>query len=146
MHSLLLLFVYRNLDLSLPSCHLYSLTLHVTQHGRQSAVSGLRLDGMALCQHLRVVLRHHCNPALHNCWWCRRTTRSCRHKALPSRSGQDHIEQGLTRNRPMANPVVFKYLSYSTTLAEHAVHRLRRCPAFVRARTCLFLSVNLKRD
>ena len=39
-------------------------------------------------------------------------------------------EQGPTRHRPMAHPVVFRYLSYSTTLAEHAVHRLRRCTAF----------------
>ena len=39
------------------------------------------------------------------------------------------------------HPVVFKYLSYSTTLAEHAVHRLQRCPAFGRAETCLFSSV-----
>ena len=41
----------------------------------------------------------------------------------------------------MAHPVVFRYISYSTTLAEHDVHRLRRCPAFGRAKTCLFLSV-----
>ena len=53
-------------------------------------------------------------------------------------------EQGTTLHRPMAHPVVFRYLSYSTTLAEHAVHRLRRCPAFGRAGTCLFLSVQLQ--
>ena len=48
------------------------------------------------------------------------------------------IKQGPTRHRPMAHPMVFRYLSYSTTLKEHAVHRLRRCPAF---RLGLFLSV-----
>ena len=37
--------------------------------------------------------------------------------------------------------MVFRYFSYSILSAEHAVHRLRRCPAFARARTCLFLSV-----
>ena len=51
------------------------------------------------------------------------------------------LKQGPTRHRPMAHPVVFRYLSYSTTLAEHAVHRLRRCPAFGQAGTCFFLSV-----
>ena len=35
------------------------------------------------------------------------------------------VKQGPTRHRPMAHPVVFRYVSYSTTLAEHAVHRLR---------------------
>ena len=30
------------------------------------------------------------------------------------------VKQGPTRHRPMAHPVVFRYLSYSTTLAEHA--------------------------
>ena len=34
-------------------------------------------------------------------------------------------KQGPTRHTPRAHPVVFRYLSYSTTLAEHAVHRLR---------------------
>ena len=43
----------------------------------------------------------------------------------------------------MAHPIMFRYLSYSTTLAKHAVHRLRQCPAFGRAGTCLFLSVQL---
>ena len=52
-------------------------------------------------------------------------------------------KQGPTRHRPMAHPVVFRYLSYSTTLSEHAVHRLRRCQAFGRAGTCLFPSVQL---
>ena len=52
-------------------------------------------------------------------------------------------KQGRTRHRPMAHPVVLRYLSYSTTLEKHAVHRLRRCPAFGRVGTCLFLSVNL---
>ena len=52
-------------------------------------------------------------------------------------------KQGPIRHRPMAHPVMFRYLSYSTTLPEHAVHRLRRCPAFSRAGTCLFLSVQL---
>ena len=32
----------------------------------------------------------------------------------------------------MAHIVVSRYLSYSTTLAEHAFHCLRRCPAFGR--------------
>ena len=41
----------------------------------------------------------------------------------------------------MAHPVVFRYLSYSTTFAEHDVHCLWQCQAFGRARTCLFLSV-----
>ena len=54
---------------------------------------------------------------------------------------EDDIKQGPTRHRPMAHPVVFRYLSYSTTFAEHAVHRLRQCPAFGRAGTCLFSSV-----
>ena len=49
-------------------------------------------------------------------------------------------QQGPTRHRPMAHPVVFRYLSYSTRLAQHAVHRL---PAFGRAGTCLFSSVQL---
>ena len=35
-------------------------------------------------------------------------------------------KQGPTLHRPMAHPVVLRYLSYSTTLADHAVHRLRR--------------------
>ena len=39
-------------------------------------------------------------------------------------------EQGPTRHRPMAHPVVFRYISYFTKLAEHAVHRLRRCPGW----------------
>ena len=52
-------------------------------------------------------------------------------------------KQGPTRHRPMAHPVVFKYLTHSTTNAEHVVHRLSRCPAFVRAGKCLFLSVQL---
>ena len=45
---------------------------------------------------------------------------------------------------PWPTPVWFRYISYSTTLGEHAVLCLRRCPAFGRAGTCLFLSVNLK--
>ena len=57
--------------------------------------------------------------------------------------GPVNKKQGPTRHRPMAHPVVFRYLSYFTTLAEHAVHCLRRCPAFGRAGTCLFLSVQL---
>ena len=43
----------------------------------------------------------------------------------------------------MAHPVMFRHISYTTTLAEHAVHRLRQSPAFGRAGTCLFLSVQL---
>ena len=31
------------------------------------------------------------------------------------------LEQGPTRQRPMAHLVVFRYISYFTTLAEHAV-------------------------
>ena len=54
---------------------------------------------------------------------------------------QSVTKQGPTRHRLMAHPVVFGYLSYSTTLAEHAVHRLRRCTAFGWAGTCLFSSV-----
>ena len=46
----------------------------------------------------------------------------------------------------MAHPVVFIYLSYSTTLAEHAVHCFRWCPAFGQAGTCLFLSVKIVAD
>ena len=49
-------------------------------------------------------------------------------------------KEGPKRHRPMAHPVVFRYIS---TLAEHAVHRLRRCPAIGRAGTCFFLSVQL---
>ena len=41
------------------------------------------------------------------------------------------VKQGPTRYRPMAHPVVLKYLSYSTTLAEHAAHRLRSSPTFI---------------
>ena len=48
--------------------------------------------------------------------------------------------KGPTRHRPMAHPIVFRNLSYFTTLAEHAIHRLRRCPAFGQAGTCLFCS------
>ena len=54
------------------------------------------------------------------------------------------FKQVPTRHRPMTHPVVFRYISYSTTLAEHVVHRLRRCPAFARVGTSLFLSINLK--
>ena len=54
-----------------------------------------------------------------------------------------HKQGPATRHRPMAHTVVFTYLSYSTTFAEHAGHRLWRCPAFGRAGTCLFLSVQL---
>ena len=43
----------------------------------------------------------------------------------------------------MAHPLVFRYISYYTTLAEHAIHRVRRCPAFNQAGTYLFLSVQL---
>ena len=43
----------------------------------------------------------------------------------------------------MAHPIVFRYLSYSTTLSEHADHCIRRCPAFGRAGTYLFSSVQL---
>ena len=50
-------------------------------------------------------------------------------------------KQGPTRHRPMAHLVVFRYLSYSTMLAEHAIHRLRRCLAFDRAGTSLFSAV-----
>ena len=50
-------------------------------------------------------------------------------------------KQGLTRHRPIAHPVVFRYPSYSPMFGEHAIHCLRRCPAFGRAETCLFLSV-----
>ena len=53
------------------------------------------------------------------------------------------VKPGPTRHRPMANPIVFRYLSYSTTFAENAVHCLRRCPAFGQAWTCLFSSVQL---
>ena len=39
----------------------------------------------------------------------------------------------MTQYRPMAHPVVFRYLSYSTTFAEYAlVHCLWRCPALFR--------------
>ena len=34
-------------------------------------------------------------------------------------------QQGQTWHRPMAHPWVFRYISYSTTLAEHAIHCLR---------------------
>ena len=53
-------------------------------------------------------------------------------------------KQGLTRHRSMAHPVVFRYISYSTTFAEHSVHCLRRCLAFGWAGTCLFLSLQLE--
>ena len=66
---------------------------------------------------------------------------------LPERSNKQitlsnrtaHKQQGPTRHGPKAHPVVFRYLSYSTTFAEHAVHRLRWCKTFGWARTCLFL-------
>ena len=76
-------------------------------------------------------------------------THFCQHKFMCAKEDFDlsygslHKEQGPTRHRPMAQPVVLRYLSYSTTLAEHAVHRLQRCPAFGRPGTCLFLSVQL---
>ena len=40
--------------------------------------------------------------------------------------GTQMKEQGPTQHRPMAQPVVFIYLSYSTTFTENAVHCLRR--------------------
>ena len=43
------------------------------------------------------------------------------------------LKQGPTRHRPIAHPIVFRYLSYSTTLTEHGFHRLGRCPAFGQA-------------
>ena len=43
----------------------------------------------------------------------------------------------------MAHPIMLRYISYSKTLAEHVVHGLRRCPAFVWAGTCLFSPVQL---
>ena len=52
-------------------------------------------------------------------------------------------KQGPTQHRLMSHPVVLRYISYSTMLAEHAVHRLQQCPAFGWAGTCLFLSVQL---
>ena len=52
--------------------------------------------------------------------------------------------QGPTRHRPTAHPIVFRCISYFTTLTEHAVHRLRQCPAFCQAGTCLFSSVQLE--
>ncbi len=55
-------------------------------------------------------------------------------------------KKGPTGNRPMAHPIVFRYLSYSTTLAEHAVHRLQRCLAFDQVGTCFFLSVSQSRS
>ena len=58
-----------------------------------------------------------------------------------SKTPKEVLKHGPTRHRPMTNPVVFLYLSYSPTFAEHGVHRLRRCPAFGWAATCLFLSV-----
>ena len=33
-------------------------------------------------------------------------------------------------HRPMAHPMVFRYLSYFTTFAERVVNRQRQCPAF----------------
>ena len=42
---------------------------------------------------------------------------------------------------PPPRHIGFKYLSYSTTIADHAVHRLQLCLAFGQAWTCLFLSV-----
>ena len=49
------------------------------------------------------------------------------------------VLKGPTWHRPMAHPVVFRYLFYSTSFAEHAVHPVRRC----RAGTCLFSLVQL---
>ena len=50
-------------------------------------------------------------------------------------------KQGPTQHRHMAHPVAFGYSSYSTALAEHAVHCPRRCLAFGRAGTCFFCYV-----
>ena len=38
-------------------------------------------------------------------------------------------KQGPTWHRPMDHPLVLRYLSYSTTLAEHVIHLQRQCPA-----------------
>ena len=43
----------------------------------------------------------------------------------------------------MSHPVVLIYLSYSTTLAKHAIPCQLRCPTFGQGGTCLFLSVQL---
>ena len=72
------------------------------------------------------------------------TSQTCQWRAGDLRGSEQKQKQGPTQQRPMAHPVVFRYLSYSTTLAEDAVYRLQRCPAFGRAGTCLFLSVNVK--
>ena len=37
-----------------------------------------------------------------------------------------HLNKGRHGTDPWPTPVVFRYLSYSTTLAEHAIHRLQR--------------------
>ena len=49
---------------------------------------------------------------------------------MPPRGFLEEKKKGTTRHRPMAHPVLFRYLSYSTRFAEYGpVHRLRRCPA-----------------
>ena len=53
-----------------------------------------------------------------------------------------HQETQAHKGRHGTDPwPLFKYLSYSTTLSEHAPHRRLQCPAFGRAGTCLFSSV-----
>ena len=67
---------------------------------------------------------------------------SCYYKLFTSETHLHQINKGRHGTDSWPTPIVFRYLSYSTTLAEHAIHRLLQCPAFGRARTCLFLSVH----
>ena len=56
---------------------------------------------------------------------------------------KDKKNKGQHGTDPWSTPIVFRYLSYSTELAEHAVHHLRRCLAFGQSWTCLFMSLQL---
>ena len=55
-----------------------------------------------------------------NCW------KHVKGLSLDLESNEHAIKQGPTRHTPMAHPVGLRYISYFTTLAEHAVHRLLR--------------------
>ena len=79
----------------------------------------------------------------HLCYWSYHFIDSPENglKFLPQNIELLQLKKGPTRHRHMAHPIGFRYLSYSTTLGEHAIHCLRECPAFGRAGTCLFSSV-----
>ena len=64
-------------------------------------------------------------PNFKKSWWSKR---SVNFMQCCSFYLQNVNKKGPTRHRPMALPVVFRYLSYSTIFAEHAIHSLRWWP------------------